>query len=84
MLTAVGTEAPGVYTTDTGRVFAVNPVTAGESDLSRTATERPAHGTENGARREAPRGEIAALLLAGALVVLAIEWWYRGRWAVQG
>lgn len=83
-LTAIGTATPGVYSTDTGRAFAVNPVTAGESDLSRTAIEPPSHATDDGAAREAPRGEIAALLLAGALVVLAIEWWYRGRWAVQG
>ncbi len=83
VMTAADTGAPGVYATGDGRLFAVNPITEGESDLSSPRAQPIERETESDGSAAASRREIAALLLAAALLVLALEWWYRGRWAVQ-
>ncbi len=82
-IVAVGAGAPGIYTIGDGRQVAVNAVTDGESNLSAAQPVSAAPETGAYAGRAGLRGELAAGLLVAALLVLCIEWWYRGGRAVQ-
>ncbi len=55
----------------------------GESDLSAAGRRRRAGDGIVRLSRRGPGGELAAGLLVAALLLLCLEWWYRGRWAVQ-
>lgn len=82
-LLTIATAAPGVYDVRRGAVserFVVNPVVAGESDLSAPASVVDALDAPPTANATAQR-DLTMLLLAGALLLIAVEWRMRpGPW----
>lgn len=84
-LTVTGTDASGVYRVrgpGWSETFAVTPATESESDLTRrvTATLDPVASAPALERVAMP---LSTMLIVAALACLAMEWWYRSRWAAE-